>query len=66
MEVTYRDITFREANGALVTRRVPTVAVPDDFYDKQRAAWLKEHDPAGYVEYMHEVDEAFIATQFGG
>ena len=66
MEVTYRNITFREANGALVTRRVPTVAVPDDFYDKQRAAWLKEHDPAGYVEYMHEVDEAFIATQFGG
>ena len=50
MEVTYRDITFREANGALVTRRVPTVAVPDDFYDKQSAAWLKEHDPAGYVE----------------
>ena len=62
MEVTYRNITFREANGALVTRRVPTVAVPDDFYDKQHAAW---HDPAGYVEYMRVVDEAFIASLGG-
>ena len=62
MEVTYRNITFREANAALVTRRVPTVTVPDDFYDKQRAAWLREHDPAGYVEYMRVVDEAFIAS----
>ena len=65
MDVTYRNITFREANGALVTRRVPTVTVPDDFYDKQRAAWLKEHDPAGYVEYRRVVDEAFIASLGG-
>lgn len=65
MEVRYRNITFREANGALVTRRVPTVTVPDDFYDKQRAAWLREHDPAGYVEYMRVVDEAFIASLGG-
>ena len=65
MEVRYRNITFREANGALVTRRVPTVAVPESFYDKVHAAWLKEHGPAGYVEYMHEVDEAFIASLGG-
>lgn len=66
MEVSYRNVSFREADGILVTRRIPTVAVPECFYDKNRGEWLKEHDPAGYLEYMHEVDEAFIAQYFGG
>ena len=66
MEVTYRDINFRKVDGSLETRRIPTVMIPDDFYDRERAEWLREHDPAGYVEYMHEVDEAFIAMYFGG
>ena len=66
MEVSYRNVTFREADGGLVTRRIPTVQIPDAFSNKAQAEWLREHDPAGYLEYMHEVDEAFIAQYFGG
>jgi hypothetical protein len=66
MEFTYRNITFRNADGSFETIPVPTIPIPEGFYDKARAERLKEHDPVGYVEYMHEVDEAFIATYFGG
>lgn len=66
MEFTYRNITFRNADGSYRTIPVPTVTIPEDFYDKTHADWLKEHDPAGYVEYMREVDEAFLARYFGG
>ena len=66
MEFTYRNISFRNADGSFETITVPTIPIPEGFYDKARAEQLKEHDPAGYVEYMHEVDEAFIATYFGG
>jgi len=66
MKVTYRDMRFRQPDGSIRTYRIPTYTVPDDFYDKAYAEKLKEQDPAGYIEYMHEVDEAFIATYFGG
>ena len=66
MEMTYRDIPFREADGSIRTYRIPTISIPDDFYDKSYAEWLKKIDPAGYIEYMHEVEETFIAMYFGG
>lgn len=66
MGVTYSNIPFREPDGSVRFYRIPTISIPDDFYDKAQAEWLKEHDSAGYVEFMHEVEEAFIATYFGG
>lgn len=62
MEVTYRYITFADPDGS--NRRtvpVPTISIPDDYYDKAYADWLKEHDPAGYIEYMSIVEETFVA-----
>ena len=66
MDVTYRDIPFRQSDGSIRTYRIPTYSIPDDYFDKSYAEWLKEHDPAGYIEYMHEVEETFIAINFGG
>lgn len=64
--MTSRNISFREPDGSIHTHRIPTYTVPEDFYDKAYADWLKENDPAAYIEYMHEVEEAFIAMFFGG
>lgn len=60
--IGYRDIVMRDRNGKLFVYRMPTVKMPDDFYDKAYADWLKEHNPAEYVEYMRIVEEAFVAT----
>ena len=66
VKMRYCDMQLRQSDGSIRRRRVPTYTVPDEYYDKAGAAWLAEHDPAGYIEYMHEVDEAFIAECFGG
>ena len=66
MEMTYIDIPFYEADGSVRTYRMSMISVPDDFYDKSYAEQLKRLDPAGYIEYMHEVEETFIAMCFGG
>ena len=66
MEVAYIHIPFREPNGSVRFYLIPTIPIPDDFYDKAQAEWLREHDPAGYAEFLHEVEEAFIAIYFGG
>ena len=66
MEMTYIDVPFYEADGSVRTYRMSMISVPDDFYDKSYAEQLKRLDPAGYIEYMHEVEETFIAMYFGG
>ena len=66
MEMTYIDIPFYEADGSVRTYRMSMISVPDDFYDKSYAEQLKRLDPAGYIEYMHEVEETFVAMYFGG
>ena len=66
MKADYRVVAFRCPNVTIERRCIPTIQIPDAFYNKEQAEWLKEHDPAGYLEYMHEVDEAFIAQYFGG
>ena len=66
MEMTFRDIAFRQPDGSVVIRSVPTYTVPDSFYDKEYADALQKQNPAMYLEYMREVDEAFIATYFPG
>lgn len=59
--IGYRDVTFREADGTRKVVRVPTVEIPEGFYDRTYAEWLKQSDPAGYAEFMHCVEESFIA-----
>lgn len=61
MEITYRNVTFRESDGSCRVVRVPTISIPDDFYDKAYAEWLKEHSPADYLEYMRIVEDTFVA-----
>ena len=66
------DVLSFTAEGIPIYIEVKTTVLgkDDEFFisrgELEFAQRCKEHDPAGYVEYMHEVDEAFIATQFGG
>ena len=66
MEMTYIDIPFYEADGSVRTYRMSMISVTDDFYDKSYAEQLKTLDPVGYIEYMHIVEETYLAMRFGG
>lgn len=55
---------FRETDGSICTQRVPTISIPDDFYDKSYADWLKKVAPDEYIEYMREVEETYLAVCF--
>lgn len=66
MDVTYRNIAFREPDGTVRVRSVPTYTVPESYYNREYAQRLWKEDPAAYIEYMREVDEAFLAEYFGG
>ena len=45
----------------LPVRKLPPIPMPVEYYDAEYAAWLKEHDPGGYIEYRAIVIEAAVA-----
>ena len=66
MNENYCEVRLRDPDGTLRTYQIPTYAIPESFYNREYIDHLQQTDLAAYVEYMHEVDEEFIARRFGG
>lgn len=52
--------TMEAATPSHCIKKLPSIPVPEEYYDAEYAAWLMEHDPGGYLEYRAIVIEAVV------